>query len=193
MLHALFCAVFIVYACAGWIKKNTLGRALAQIWPRQQIYWRDDALWHISNEWHKSCVLARFIFYCLSCNRPAAELIVWMEFMARRDKKYFINLQPTAICMRATGPIFLRKNLPTFCVGIIFGRLRKLCIRNWRRYTQFWSICEYWFRCVCKFKSAALQPWRLLAIILCLLTKRDTHSQAEHRQKKIKNLFFIVI
>jgi len=41
--------VFIVYACAGWIKNTR-----AQIWPGQ-IYWRDDALWHISNEWHKSC------------------------------------------------------------------------------------------------------------------------------------------
>jgi hypothetical protein len=75
----VLCSVYCL--CLRWLdkKKHTRPRASSNMAEaHQQIYWRDDALWHISNEWHQGLVYASSIYFLLSlsCNRPAAELIV---------------------------------------------------------------------------------------------------------------------
>jgi hypothetical protein len=79
VLHALFCALFIVYACAGWIKKNTLGRALAQIWPRHTSKFIGAMMLYGTSQMNGTkgwCASSIYFLLSLSCNRPAAELIV---------------------------------------------------------------------------------------------------------------------
>jgi hypothetical protein len=109
----VLCSVYCL--CLRWLdkKKHTRPRASSNMAEAQSKFIGAMMLYGTSqmNGTKGWCASSIYFLLSLSCNRPAAELIVWMEFMARRDKKYFINLQPTAICMRTTGPIFRRKML----------------------------------------------------------------------------------
>jgi len=79
VLHALFCALFIVYACAGWIKKkHTRPRASSNMAEAQSKFIGAMMLYGTSqmNGTKGWCASSIYFLLSLSCNRPAAELIV---------------------------------------------------------------------------------------------------------------------